>query len=333
MTVVVSRRPAMPLTLSAERSWELLDHLHMSYRGPWVVFFSGGKDSTALSLVLARWSQAKPDLNLTILYIDTRIEPPPMHEGALITLEQLRVRYGVGVVVRRPIPQESFWTLLLGKGYPPPHRKFRWCTDKLKLRPSLRYLKKTQAGLALVGSRLGESAGRTHRLSVSCNVQTGECGTGSLATTLSTHQMPYAAPLLHWNTEDVWDYLQTARIQERLELDHLFDLYGGGDLRFGCWTCSLVKKDRSGMALLERGHHVMAPLLAYRSWLIEEAAKTENRYLRQNGIRGRLTLAFRQKAFEQLKHVETKTGQRWLIREEETLIQRFWKDPRYGPYL
>ena len=41
---------------------------------------------------------------------------------------------------------------LIGKGYPAPNTKFRWCTERMKIRPSDRYLRKLASrGLTLRG--------------------------------------------------------------------------------------------------------------------------------------------------------------------------------------
>ena len=41
-----------------------------------------------------------------------------------------------------PNIEETFWVNLIGKGYPAPNTKFRWCTERMKIRPSDRFLRK-----------------------------------------------------------------------------------------------------------------------------------------------------------------------------------------------
>jgi len=321
-----------PLTPAAVKSWQILDHLARQ-GGRWAAFYSGGKDSAALATLLGRWGLRGVPPELHVLYVDTRIEPPPLQAQALAFLQSLKDRYGLNVHTVEPDLDERFWVNTLGRGYPPPNRKFRWCTDRLKLRPGLRFIKQQSINLTLVGARFGESTQRTHRLNNSCNPQTGECGTGTLANVLTTRNMPYIAPLLHWTTGDVWRYLQLAHQQDGLALGHLFSIYNGGSLRFGCWVCTLVKRDRSGEALMDQGHEVMAHLLAFRSWFVEESAKVANRFLRKNGVKGRLSLIFRKRALEQLEALEEATQIAWLTPEERRRIRELWENPRYGPYV
>ena len=320
--------PAPLLDAQEDRSFRLLDAL--ARREDARVLTAGEEGHP----VLGRWYRERHPRRIrpSILYVDTRIEPPPIHAQAIRLLESLSRAYGIRVHRVQPTVEESFWTNLLGRGYPPPSRKFRWCTKRLKLAPALRFLKRLENPVSLVGTRFSESADRRRRLSRTCSPTTGECGTGSLADRLNTSGMPYVAPLLHWSTEDVWRFLARVAREDDLELFGLFDLYGDGDLRFGCWTCTLVKRDRSGEALLARGHRELAPLLEYRAWLVAEAARGANRYPRPNGVRGRLTLAFRQQALARLEAVERELGIPWLSPEERRRIRELWEDPRYGPY-
>ncbi len=300
----------------------------------WVVFYSGGKDSSTLAAVIGRWSygRAHSHIRVHVVYVDTRIEPPPMNTQALKFLKSLRDTYGVTTHHLTPNIEESFWVNLLGRGYPPSSRKFRWCTERLKLRPALRLLQTLENPVSFVGSRLDESAHRSRRLKNTCSVTTGECGTKALTIRLSAGEMPYVAPLLHWKVENVWQFLAQAHIEDGLAVSALFDIYAGQDLRYGCWTCSLVRRDRSGEALLEQGHIVMADLLAYRTWLLSQAALPENRFLRPNGVKGRLSLAFRRKALAKLRVLESRIGMNWLSINEYNKILELWDDPRYGEY-
>ena len=40
----------------------------------------------------------------------------------------------------QPEVQDSFWVNLIGKGYPAPRQKFRWCTERLKIHPANRFI-------------------------------------------------------------------------------------------------------------------------------------------------------------------------------------------------
>src|SRR5438105_232293 len=68
-----------------------------------------------------------------------------------------------------PEVEDSFWVNLIGKGYPAPRLKFRWCTERLKIRPSNRFIRDVvrQSGEAILvlGTRKAESQVRAARMS------------------------------------------------------------------------------------------------------------------------------------------------------------------------
>ncbi len=57
-----------------------------------------------------------------------------------------------------------------------------------------------------------------------------------------------------------------------------------GQSRFGCWTCTVVKKDKSMSALIKNGFGWLSPLLELRQSMMDERNKSENRKTtRRNG--------------------------------------------------
>ena len=57
-----------------------------------------------------------------------------------------------------------------------------------------------------------------------------------------------------------------------------------GQSRFGCWTCTVVTKDKSISAQIENGQKWLIPLRDLRNWILEERNKPENRSnFRRNG--------------------------------------------------
>ena len=36
----------------------------------------------------------------------------------------------------KPKVEDTFWVNLIGKGYPAPSRNFRWCTERMKIKPA-----------------------------------------------------------------------------------------------------------------------------------------------------------------------------------------------------
>ena len=133
--------PAPPLAA------ETLSELTKSYLAdgrPWVVAYSGGKDSTlVLQLVYQMLINLGDDAvkPVHVVSSDTGVEPPNVaaHVEAVLTAIQEDARQrSLPVVTQlvRPAPEETFWAKLIGRGYPPPTRWFRWCTTNMKIKPS-----------------------------------------------------------------------------------------------------------------------------------------------------------------------------------------------------
>jgi DNA sulfur modification protein DndC len=181
--------PGVSLEDSLHRTLTILKDavIHRGMRD-WIVTYSGGKDSTVLTVVaievLRRHVDWMPE-KITVVYADTLNEIPPVHSNALGFLARIRhlaQRENLPVTTRiaKPEMQQRFWFLMLGKGYPPPHRKFWWCTKRLKIQPvkqTIASLDHQEANTVLTGVRFSESAERTRRLKkhTPCLGQ-GECG-------------------------------------------------------------------------------------------------------------------------------------------------------------
>jgi len=61
-----------------------------------------------------------------------------------------------------PEIEDSFWVNLIGKGYPAPRLKFRWCTERLKIKPSNKFIREvvrsSGEAILVLGTRKAESA-------------------------------------------------------------------------------------------------------------------------------------------------------------------------------
>jgi len=118
---------------------DTLNQLYLRDARPWLVGFSGGKDSTMLtSLIFAAVLSvpiAQRKKPVSILCTDTRVEIPAiaeMVEGTLTRMQKFSQHNDLNIEVNllRPPPEQSFWVNLIGRGYPPPNRTFRWCTQR-----------------------------------------------------------------------------------------------------------------------------------------------------------------------------------------------------------
>jgi DNA sulfur modification protein DndC len=63
-----------------------------------------------------------------------------------------------------PEVTDSFWVNMIGRGYPAPHSKFRWCTERMKIKPADKFIlsKVAKHGevVLILGQRRAESATR-----------------------------------------------------------------------------------------------------------------------------------------------------------------------------
>ena len=276
--------PPTDTTLSA------LSELYRADARPWVVAYSGGKDSTLLLQLVIEFlqklqSHSKP---VFILSTDTRVESPNVARYVTNTLTRIETwsqnnAIPISVHLEQPTPEESFWGKLIGKGYPPPSRWFRWCTSNMKIKPARRVVDKItrQHGsvILLLGSRLSESPQRRIQMT----------GREINARGLNPHhEIPnawVATPISGWETDDVWEYLATTPPPwggDHATLIRLYRQANGGECpvvldldtpscggsRFGCWTCTVVKEDRSMQGFIQTGDEQLSPLNEFRNKLV-----------------------------------------------------------------
>jgi DNA sulfur modification protein DndC len=93
-------------------------------------------------------------------------------------------------------------------------------------------------------------------------------------------------PIDQWSADDVWEYLFSGPAPWGGDHQALFDLYKDsnagecplvidtstpscGNSRFGCWTCTVVTKDRAMDGLIETGHTWLIPLRDFRNKLYD----------------------------------------------------------------
>ncbi len=265
--------------------------LYLSDQRPWIIGFSGGKDSTTiLSLVYCALLSLPKEQLLKRIYVvssDTLVETPVVVDMILSVLETINKQAAadnlpITAHPVRPKPDQTFWVNLLGRGYPAPTQTFRWCTERMKINPVSAFILEKVASfgevIVILGSRSLESASRAqvianHKIS------------GSL---LSRHtSLPNAftyMPIATWSADEVWEYLLSAPCPWDGNNRQLFDLYKGsnagecplvidtstpscGNSRFGCWTCTVVTKDKAIEGLVQTGESWMQPLLDFRNEL------------------------------------------------------------------
>lgn len=217
-----------------------------------VVAYSGGKDSTALSILFYQWLLERriENLEITFIHNDTCSEVLDLEYWVKEFLNKIsnQIRkegYNVNIqFVKPPVIDNFYWRLFI-RGYPAPSYCFRWCVNLLKIKPTRKVLHHIQETskkrvLLLTGLRESESSSRTRSLKNrygACSLSGGRC----LAYFFSREKidnMIKLAPLRDWKDNDVWNFLL---IEDDFQIDKLFDLYKCQNTRFGCWHCTLVK--------------------------------------------------------------------------------------------
>lgn len=154
-----------------------IKELYLADDVPWIVGYSGGKDSTAVLqltwLAISELPVEQRRKPVHVISTDTMVENPIVAQWVTRSLSSMResaVQNTMPMQPRllHPKIEESFWVNLIGKGYPAPRPQFRWCTERLKIKPSNRFIRQvvTDNGEAilLIGARKAESSSRAHVL-------------------------------------------------------------------------------------------------------------------------------------------------------------------------
>lgn len=310
-----------------QESINILEQLYVKNKR-WIVTYSGGKDSTALVVLSLYMKTVHPDIDLNITYSDTMMEIPQMSNVANAFLTAIEKRYPAQVKIVCPEIEDTYWVRMIGRGYPPPGPRFRWCTPKMKIKPSRKLHK--DSGLFITGLRMGESQQRDIRLKSSClNGGANECGSDVW---VIQKGIDVAAPIIHWTAGEVWYFLMFPGKKALPETQLVVDLYGNTSMRFGCWMCTVVMKDRTMMALAKSGDVKIQKLLEFREWIVEESKKPENRYFRKDGKKGRLKKEFRMLLLNKLLRLQDSINYDLISKNEIDYCEKLLESDLYGEY-
>ncbi|WP_297481804.1 DNA phosphorothioation system sulfurtransferase DndC [uncultured Photobacterium sp.] len=296
---------------------------------PWVIGYSGGKDSSAVVtlvyLALQALNEDKRTKHVYIVASDTLVETPLVVDHVNKSLESIgnnARRDGLPISTHKvlPKPNETFWSCLLGKGYPAPTKSFRWCTERMKIDPVSDFITdkvaKHDEVIVVLGSRSQESASRAQVIAKHKIENTRLARHTTLANAF------IYTPIDTWSMDDVWKILRACSLEVTispmgigkkwsndygLEWENpwggknltLWNLYKDssdqgecpmviddstpscGNSRFGCWTCTVVTKDRAMESLIQNGEEWMRPLLDFRNMLADTNVP-ENKPLYRN---------------------------------------------------
>ena len=344
-----------------------------TYR-PWIIGFSGGKDSTVLlTLVWLALKKIKEDILVPFqlrrpVYVvcnDTLVENPIISsyvDDVLSQIEKQARKEDLPIFVRKTIPklEDSFWVNVIGKGYPVPNTAFRWCTEKMKIKPTARFITEQvdECGEAiiLIGTRKSESATRAR------SIKKHEIHGQRLTHHTLLHNTYVYAPIKELMLEEVWYIINAIPCPWGSDNSVLFNIYmdasaddyecptvvtdkshgSCGQSRFGCWVCTVVKDDKSMRSLIKNGREWMRPLYDFRMELDSERNILENRMpFRRDGRRavndmGPYIFKYRAKILKKLLEVQHELQQvdpkiRLISDQELIAIQVNWyRDFNFG---
>lgn len=297
---------------------DIIEEMKVVYKHdsrPWLIGYSGGKDSSLLvSLVVEtinRLPESERTKKIFIVTSDTGVENPIvkryMHRSSEKINEFSRThKANIQADIIYPDLIQSYWSLVIGLGYPTPEPPgFRWCTERLKILPMNRYtndiIAKYGEVILLLGVRKAESM--TRRRSISSREIEGKL----LIPHTDIAKAYVYNPLTEIPNELVWEYLlkDDGISSWGVDMKYLFSLYQGenlgeeqsvvgqidkdkipvtGNSRFGCWCCTIVKEDKSLQRFIDNGSTELIPLREFRNWLVSIRQNPEFRdNKRRNG--------------------------------------------------
>lgn len=284
-----------------------IKHVYLSDSRPWVIGYSGGKDSTlVVQLVFEVMRELNPDQRKKQIYVissDTLVENPliiSFIDQSLQKIADSARKFDLPITTHKVMPElkNSFWVNLIGRGYPSPRQHFRWCTDRLKIEPTNKFITEriNEYGevIVVLGVRKAESSSRARV------IENHQVKDRILQRHASLTNAYVYAPIQDLSTHSVWEYLLEGPAPWGVNHQQLLDIYqdssaepvfmldksfpATGNSRFGCWTCTVVSEDKALAGLIENNNPELEPLLIFRDWVYkirDESGKREKK--RQNG--------------------------------------------------
>ena len=339
---------------------EIRDEYLKQHSFPWIIGFSGGKDSTiVVQLVIETILDIPPEQRrrpVFLLYNDTLVESPVFQDHVTARLKEISegvqtLNLHIQVITTTPPLTESFWFNLLGKGYPAPNRSFRWCMDRLKITPTSSFIRKhvEEFGqtILLLGVRKSESIARAIRI----EKYSAEANYTRLVPNHEISGCSIFRPIIDLTTDQVWDYIRNTVPPWGSSNLSLLELYRDAGMcnatqtcalmdeetvpdstsilaRFGCWTCTVVRRDKSLETLVESGYPDLEFLVKFRERIREVSDTPEHRSkMRRNGQPGLgpLTLEAREMLLNELLEIQRRTGRNLISDHEVRLIREQWE--------
>ena len=350
-----------------EEVHRIQESLHTRYLAddgalPWVIAYSGGKDSTlVLHFVFEMLLNLKPEQRqrqIQVVSNDTLVESPLLIDHLKKNLTQIsktaeEKKLPLKAFLTRPALDQTFWVNLIGKGYIPPTRNFRWCTDKMKIVPTNRHIEHICSlhggAILLIGTRKLESQARKRSMEKRLVDADGlnqhdtikNCKIATPISELSDDQvwMILLQSISHWGKHhrELITIYRNARGGECPTVLSKADAPSCGSTspRFGCWTCTVVSKDRSLEGLVGAGYNIFETLVEFRNWIQELREVKENRMsMRRDGVskvnpdgsyvQGPFKIEIRERILERLLETQKEAGRTLITEDELECIEDEW---------
>jgi DNA sulfur modification protein DndC len=310
------QRTVEALVEDIQKLTEEIQELYCQDDIPLVIGWSGGKDSTCvLQLVWNAIAALPPEKRTKTIHVitnDTLVENPVVSSWVRKSLDQMKaaaLEQGMPIETHLTYPaiKDTFWVCLMGKGYPAPRNRFRWCTERLKIKPADSFIREVirNSGevILVLGTRTAESVKRAATMAKHREWRVRD----HLNTNPSRPNSLIYLPIEDWRTDEVWIYLNQWKNPWGNSNKDLFTMYRGatadnecplvvdtstpscGSSRFGCWVCTMVDKDKSMEAMIQNDDEKewMQPLLDIRNELDVEDDRPKRDFRR---IYGRVEL-------------------------------------------
>ena len=324
---------------------------------PWVIGYSGGKDSSAVLqlvwLALKELPEDKRQKPIHVISTDTLVEQPVVAawvDASHASMRKAAAEQNMPFVPHKLTPdvKDTFWVNLIGKGYPAPRKLFRWCTSRMKINPSNTFIREVvrECGEALLvlGTRKAESSRRGGAMQKHEDWSRDSAVRDQRITPNASlpNSLVYT-PVEDWTNDDVWLFLMQVKNPWGYTNKSLLGMYQGassdgecplvvdtstpscGNSRFGCWVCTVVDKDRSMEAMIKNDDEKvwMEPLLDLRNDLADFSKDKQRRDYRR--MSGRLYLEKSRVEGKEDLHVRgpyiKRFREHWLQRVLETQCQ------------
>jgi len=273
-----------------------VQELYLQDEIPWIIGYSGGKDSTAVLQLIWNAISSLPSeqhhKTIHVITTDTLVENPIVAAWVRHSIERIKIaalaqNLPIEAHLLYPDVSQTYWVGLIGKGYPAPRHNFRWCTPRLKIDPSNRFIRDivrlNGEVIVILGMRKAESANRAAIMT--------ERDIKKVRDRLCPHpHLPSSllyTPIEDWRTDEVWLYLMQWENPWGHSNKDLFAMYresteenecplvvdtstpSCGSSRFGCWVCTLVDSDKSLGAMIQNNQEKewLQPLVDIRNEL------------------------------------------------------------------